>query len=139
MKAKNIAATAMAALLSACVSLPSGTLDQKLAAATTANDRKEILRLACLNEAEFLNGKYYPVMAFSRGHSRRHTPSEVYKAKALCSKLDSLTDGGDKNTPETRSVLLGQCTSMLETYAWQYPSDKRHVTAMTEICREMTK
>ena len=84
MKTKIIMAAAMTVLLSACMSQPAQTLDQRLATAATAKEKAEIKRLICLKEAEYVNGKHYPVKAPSRGHSVPATPKEVYEAKERC-------------------------------------------------------
>lgn len=136
---KTLLFTSLTILLTACVDMPPQTLDQKLAGATSAKDRKEVLRLACLNEAEVVNGKSYPFKAPSRGHSAPRTPQEVYKAKALCRKLDTLGTDQGEDTPQIRAALSGECSTMLKTYAEKYPSDKQHVEAMTRLCREMTE
>jgi len=96
---KNPVMIAVAVLvLSACASQPAKTLDQKLQGANT-QERKEVLRLACLNEAEWPT---YHSPAYKRGNSRvkRHIEhsynQEISEMKALCRKMDALADPGAK-------------------------------------------
>ena len=136
---RSILLTSFLVLLTACVSVPPKTLDQKLAEAQSPTDGKEVLRLACLNEAEVVNGKAYPFKAPTRGRSVPRTPQEVYKAKSLCRKMDNLSGDQGDDTAQIKAALSSECSLMLKTYAEKYPADTRHVTAMTKICREMIK
>lgn len=124
-------------LLTACVSTPPKTLDQKLAEAQSPSDRREVLRLACLNEAEVVNDKAYPVKAPRKGRSVPRTPQEVRKTKEMCRKMDNYAESRDASTQQVRSELSGECASLLKEYAEKYPEDTRHVSAMTRICHEM--
>jgi len=135
----SILLTSVIVLLTACVSVPPKTLDQKLSETQSPADRKEVLRLACLNEAEVVNSKAYPFKAPTRGRSVPRTPQEVYKAKSLCRKMDDLSDDQGDNTPQIKAALSSECSFMLKAYAEKYPADTRHVTAMTKICHELLK
>lgn len=136
---QSIFLTGILVLLTACTSVPPKTLDQKLSEVQSPADRKEVLRLACLNEAEVVNGKAYPFKAPTRGHSVPRTPQEVYKAKSLCRKMDNLSDNQGDDAPQIKAALSSECSLMLKAYAEKYPADVRHVSAMTKICREMIK
>lgn len=72
---KNTFLIAIAALaLSACVSQPAKTLDQKLSEATTSTDRKNTLYAACVNEAEWpiLNSSAYKSASNKVKHRIKH-------------------------------------------------------------------
>ena len=98
----------------------------------------ESLRLACLNEAEAVNGKIYNFRAPSRGRSVPRIPDEVYQGKDLChqmTKLQKLEE--DDDLQEQKIALAKRCGEFLGRYASQYPSDKEHVRAMRDICQKM--
>jgi hypothetical protein len=100
---------------------------------------RESLRLACLNEAEVVNGRIYSFHAPSRGHSEPRIPNEIYQAKDLChqmTNLQKLEENDDLR--EQKTSLARKCGEFLGKYALQYPSDKRHIRAMRDICQKMT-
>lgn len=118
-----------------------------LALTTTActynfSEANEDLRLACLNEAEIVNGKAHPFRAPSRGHSAPKIPTGVYEAKALCrqmtAELQSAQNSNTQPSLERREVLAKKCGEMLEQYASKYPADTEHVSVMKNICQKMT-
>ncbi len=82
-----IASTMLA--LTACASEPSKTLDQKLAEARTVEDRKETLRLACLNEAEWSEDQNKKKHRFHRHHfnSYLNSTEETRRLKTLCREM----------------------------------------------------
>jgi zinc/manganese transport system permease protein len=102
------------------------------ACAATKSARQDVF-VACLNEAEMVDGKSYAFHTSSRGHSPPHIPSEVYQAKDFCREM---RDGAENKNQ--RHALAVQCRDNLNAYAVQYPSDGQHVRAMQGICREMT-
>lgn len=126
-------------LLAACESQPSQTLDQKLAEATTPADRKETLRLACLNEAEWpatqtkirTGGRH---AAYARMRAKE-TP-EIREMKSLCRKMDDLTtpDAEEKSSPkQLASACLAQVEDKKEK-GWV-----KHAGRIKAICEAMTK
>lgn len=128
-------------LLTACTSTPPKTLDQKLSEAQSPSDRREVLRLACLNEAEVVNDKVYRVQAPSKGRSKMNTSRSAYnearKAKAMCRRLNNFNESLDASTPQVKADLSRECSTLLKEYAEKYPADTRHVSAMERICGEM--
>lgn len=138
---KNLMIAIAVLALSACASEPPKTLDQKLQGATTQERKKEVLRLACLNEAEW---PIYHSSAYKNGNTRvkrrleRGYDPEVSDMKALCRKMDALADAGVKKKlpPE---VLAGLCA---ETVADKKHRSRRggadHAQRIEKICEEMT-
>lgn len=134
-----LAATALA--LSACASQPPQTLDQKLAETTSAADRKETLRLACLNEAEWPASLQKVRTTGRHGTQQRQrlkrTP-EITEMKSLCRQMDDLTtaDAEEKLPPKE---LATACASKVaakkqkEGKGWA-----EHADRIANICKEMT-
>ena len=134
-----LAVTALA--LSACASQPPKTLDQKLAEATDTADRKETLRLACLNEAEWPASLQKVRTTGRHGTQQRQrlkrTP-EIREMKALCRQMDDLTtaDAEEKLPPKE---LATACASKVtakkqkEGKGWA-----EHADRIAHICKEMT-
>lgn len=122
-------------LLSACASTPPQTLDQKLTGKTGA-DRKETLRLACLNEAEW---PIYNSLAYKRANSRVKSHikmrynEEVSTAKALCRKMDEATD------TQTKKELAQEGQKLMAVTLEKHGSDAAEHTARTkQIYEKMT-
>lgn len=141
MKAKLIIVTALLAL-SACASQPAPTLDQKLSEATTPADRKETLRLACLNEAE------WPVKSTKNPYRGRHATQrrmeqlqrnpEVREMKSLCRQMDDLTttDAEEKLSPKQ---LVSSCAELVSTKkAKERKGGADHAMRVEQICKKMT-
>lgn len=93
---KKLLLVSMFVGLAACTSTPQQTLQEKLQGKSPA-ERKEILRLACLNEAEQTvqpnrrSGRYRYVHIYTKQES---------ETKALCRQMDALsvpTKGGSKD------------------------------------------
>lgn len=126
-------------LLAACESQLPQTLDQKLAEATTPADRKETLRLACLNEAEWpatqtkirTGGRH---AAYARMRAKE-TP-EIREMKSLCGKMDDLTtsDAEEKLSPKQ---LASECSAKVE--AKKAKGWVQHATRIKAICEAMTQ
>ena len=141
MKAK-IALILPLMLLAACDSQPPRTLDQQLAESTTPADRKETLRLACLNEAE------WPVRSTPDKFTGRHRAHrrmqqiqdnpEIREMKSLCRKMDDLT------TEDAEEKLLAK--DLAKACAVQVAAKKQkdqagspaHAVRIQRICEEMT-
>ncbi len=134
-----LAATALA--LSACASQPPQTLDQKLAETTSAADRKETLRLACLNEAEWPASLQKVRTTGRHGAQQRQrlkrTP-EITEMKSLCRQMDDLTtaDAEEKLPPkELATACVSKVTAkkQKEGKGWA-----EHADRIAHICKEMT-
>ena len=141
MKTKLIIITALLAL-SACASQPAPTLDQKLSEATTPADRKETLRLACLNEAEWpvrsmkhnMNGRRG---MYKRQQMLRNNP-EIREMKSLCRQRDDLTtaDAEEKLSPKQ---LASSCSELVNTKkAKERKGGTDHAMRVEQICKKMT-
>ncbi len=125
--------------LSACASQPPKTLDQKLHGANT-EERKEVLRLACLNEAEWPT---YHSPGYKQGNSRvrRHIEhsynQEVSEMKALCRKMDALADTGAKKKLPPQ-ILADMCAGKLaEKKHKSRRGGTDHAQRIEKICEEM--
>lgn len=134
-----LAATALA--LSACASQPPQTLDQKLAETTSAADRKETLRLACLNEAEWPASLQKVRTTGRHGTQQRQrlkrTP-EITEMKSLCRQMDGLTtaDAEEKLPPKE---LATACASKVATKKQKEGKGwAEHADRIANICKEMT-
>ena len=140
MKKAIIISTALI-VLSACASQPPKTLDQKLAENTSAADRKETLRLACLNEAEWpvriTRNPYRGVHASYRRMEQLQRNPEVREMKSLCRQMDDLTtvDAEEKLPPKE---LTNACAANItgkkkkEGKGWA-----EHAGRIAHICKEM--
>ncbi len=127
--------------LSACASQPPKTLDQKLQGAN-AIERKEVLRLACLNEAEWPT---YHSPAYRQANLRirrrlEHSYNpEVSDMKALCRKMDALADAGAKKKlpPEELADICSENISAKMRKSRRGGAD--HAQRIKKICEAMTK
>lgn len=128
--------------LSACASQPPQTLDQKLSETTNAADRKETLRLACLNEAEWPASLQKVRTTGRHGMKQRQklkrSPA-VTEMKTLCRQMDDLTtvDAEEKLPPKE---LTSACAAKVadkkqkEGKGWA-----EHAGRIAHICKEMTE
>lgn len=81
-------------ILSACASQPPQTLNEKLQG-KSAEDQKEVLRLACLNEAEwpiYNSSDYRSANPRLKSQIKLRYNEEVSASKALCRKLEDAAD-----------------------------------------------
>lgn len=129
-------------LLAACESQPPQTLDQKLAEVSTPADRKETLRLACLNEAEWpVRSKPNPIQgrhASQRRMEQLQRNPEVREMKSLCRQMDDLT------TPDAEEKLPAK--DLAKACAVQVAAKKQkdqagspaHAVRIQRTCEEMT-
>lgn len=140
MKRTLLIVTAMLSL-SACASQPTQTLDQKLSEATAPADRKETLRLACLNEAEW-PASLQKVHATGRhGIQQRQKLKrtlEITEMKSLCRQMDDLTttDAEEKLPPKelaTTCAAKVAAKKVKEGKGWP-----EHAARVEHICEEMT-
>lgn len=124
-------------LLSACASTPSQTLDQKLSG-KTGEDRKETLRLACLNEAEwpiYNSSAYKHANTRVKQHIKNRYNAEVSEMKSLCRKMDDLTtaDAEEKLPPQE---LANMCADKVAAITQK--GNTEHAARTKHICEEMT-
>ncbi len=134
-----LAVTALA--ISACASQPSQTLDQKLSEATDAADRKETLRLACLNEAEWPASLQKVRTTGRHGTQQRQRlkrSPEIMEMKTLCRQMDDLTtaDAEEKLPPKE---LASACAAKVADKKQKEGKDwAEHADRIAHICKEMT-
>jgi len=140
MKKSLIIVTTILAL-SACASQPTQTLDQKLAETSTPADRKETLRLACLNEAEWPASLQKVRTTGRHGTQQRQrlkrTP-EIREMKSLCRQMDDLTtaDAEEKLPPKD---LAASCAAKVDTKkAKEGKGWPEHAARIAHICEKMT-
>lgn len=123
--------------LSACTQLssPPQTLEQKLSHSSTPDERRETLRLACLNEAEYTTrlkkGAYQKKYGTKRLEFVKDT-EETMTLKALCRKMTEV------NSDEQKRALAGECRQEVEAGLKGKPEYKQHYDAMQNICKKMT-
>jgi len=138
---KNVLMAAITVLtLGACASQPPKSLDQKLHGANT-EERKEVLRLACLNEAEWPT---YHSPAYKQGNVRirrrlEHSYNpEVSDMKALCREMDALADtGAKKKLPPVE--LADICSEKISAKMRKSRiGGADHAQRIEKICEEMT-
>ena len=137
---KNLMIAIGVLTLSACASQPPKTLDQKLQGAN-AMERKEVLRLACLNEASWPT---YHSPAYKQGNTRvkrrleRSYNPEVSDMKALCRKMDALADAGakKKQSPEELADICSENISAKKRKSRIGGAD--HAQRIEKICEAMT-
>lgn len=140
MKKMILGAIAMLAL-SACASQPPQSLDQKLAEAANPVDRKETLRLACLNEAEWPASLQKVRTTGRHGTQQRQRlkrAPEITEMKSLCRQMDDLTtvDAEDKLLPKELASMCAQKVAAKkekEGKGWA-----EHAGRIAHICEEMT-
>jgi len=140
MKRTLLIATTILAL-TACASQPPQTLDQKLAEAAAPEDRKETLRLACLNEAEWPASLQKVRTTGRHGTQQRQrlkrTP-EITEMKVLCRQMDDLTtaDAEEKLSPKD---LAASCAAKVDTKkAKEGKGWPEHAARIEHICEKMT-
>jgi hypothetical protein len=127
--------------LSACASQPPKSLDQKLAEATDAADRKETLRLACLNEAEWPASLQKVRTTGRHGVQQRQRlkrSPEITEMKTLCRQMDDLTtaDAEEKLPPKelaTACAAKVAAKKQKEGKGWA-----EHAGRIAHVCKEMT-
>ena len=141
---KTTALLATTLLLSACAaqSTPPLTLDQKLSQTTTQAERKETLRLACLNEAEWPASLQKVRTTGRHGMQQRQrlkrTP-EITEMKSLCRQMDDLTtaDAEEKSPPKE---LAAACTAKVaEKRQKEGKGWADHANRISQICEKMTE
>ena len=125
--------------LSACASQPPKTLDQKLAEAPA--DRKETLRLACLNEAEWPASLQKVRTTGRHGMKQRQklkrTP-EVTGMKSLCRQMDDLTTADAEEKLPPKELATACAAKVAEKKQKDGKGWAEHAGRIAHICEEMT-
>lgn len=128
-------------LITACESQSPKTLDQKLAETTTPADRKETLRLACLNEAEWpvrsTHNPYQGRNASQRRMEQLQRNPEVRDMKTLCRQMDDLTTAdADEKLPTKK--LAASCAAIISNKENAAKArSEAHAARIQRICTEM--
>lgn len=120
--------------ISACANTPQLSLDEKLQN-KSPEERKEVLRLACLNEAEW---PIYNSSAYKSGNDKQRMRvkngyhPEVTEMKALCRKMNE--SGSADN-----SALFDNCKQKIATKSETHGNQATgHIQRILQICQEMT-
>lgn len=129
--------------LTACAASPPQTLDQRLQG-KSAEDRKEELRLACLNEAEWSyhhSSLYRSANQKIRDQIKFYPNEEVSETKALCEEMNEAK-------PADKKVLAQKCQEHIDADLAKYTVAKygneaaehaaEHAKRMQKICAYMT-
>lgn len=129
-------------LLAACESQPSQTLDQKLAEATAPADRKETLRLACLNEAEWpvtsTKNPYHGRHASYRRMEQLQRNPEVREMKSLCRQMDDLTTTDAEEKLPAKELASACAEKVSAKREKETKGSMEHAARIQRICKEMT-
>jgi hypothetical protein len=139
---KGIIIIAALMALSACASQSPITLDQKLAEATDAANRKETLRLACLNEAEWpvrsvkhnMTGR---LGIYKRQRMLRQDP-EIREMKSLCRQMDGLTSADAEEKLPTKELASACAAKVAAKKQKEGKGRAEHTDRIAHICKEMT-
>lgn len=126
---------ALALTVSACATnTPKLTLDEKLQG-KSGEERKEVLRLACLNEAEwpiFNSYKYKHGSVKQRMRMRNGYNKEVTEMKSLCREMNE--SGSADN-----SGLFENCKQKVAAKSEKHGDEAiDHTQRTLQICQEMT-
>lgn len=140
MKRTLLIVTAMLSL-SACASQPTQTLDQKLSEATAPADRKETLRLACLNEAEWPASiqKVRPTgrHGIQQRQKLKRTP-EIIEMKSLCRQMDDLSTAGAEEKLPPKELATACAAKVATKKVKEGKGWPEHAARIEHICKEMT-
>ncbi len=124
---------ALALAVSACATnTPKLTLDEKLQG-KSGEERTEVLRLACLNEAEwpiYNSYKYKHGNVKQRMRIKNGYNSEVSDMKSLCRKMNESSDN---------SALFEDCKQKIAAKSEKHGDEATgHTQRALQICQEMT-
>lgn len=128
-------------LLAACDSQPPMTLDQRLAESSTLADRKETLRLACLNEAEWPATQTKRRSVGRRGaHAlmRAKNAPEIQEMKSLCRQMDDLTTIDAEEKLPAKDLAKVCAVKVADKKQKDLGGSAAHAARMQRICEEMT-
>lgn len=122
------------AITSCATNTPRLTLDEKLQG-KYGEERKEVLRLACLNEAEwpiYNSSKYKAGNDKQRMRLKHAYNAEVSEMKSLCRKMTE-SENSDK------SALFENCKQKIAAKSEKHGNEAADHTKRTlQICQEMT-
>lgn len=131
--------TIAALALSACASEPAKTLDQRLVESPA--DRKEILRLACLNEAEWPASLQKVHTTGRRGIQQRQRlkrAPEITEMKSLCRQMDDLTTADAEEKLPPKQLASACAAKVAEKKQKDGKGWAEHAGRIAHICEEMT-
>jgi hypothetical protein len=132
--------------LSACGQLPAtASSAQGNLSGTTIGERRETLRLACLNEAEWSTKESKKRQPFNTHHITKAETPDTARLKSLCRAMDELHDFSDQDATrpgaldEARRRLAVACEAEIRAGARRGdPARDAHANRMKRICEEMT-
>ena len=107
----------------------------------SVDERREALRLACLNEAEWSTKERDKKIWFEKHNTAAHRPAteETVRLKKLCRAMDEL-HAADAGEAKPRVALATECArevvAGIRTHS--NPSSVSHFERMRLICEEMT-
>lgn len=136
---KAIIISTVLIVLSACASEPAKTLDQKLAEAPA--DRKETLRLACLNEAEWPASLQKVRTTGRHGTQQRQRlkrSPEIREMKSLCRQMDDLTTSDAEEKLPPKELATACAAKVAEKKQKDGKGWVEHADRIAHICKEMT-
>lgn len=124
-------------VLTACGGYAPATLDGKLADATTPAERKHVLHLACLNEAEWpLHNRMTANSSINR-YRKNLYHAEVSRMKTLCRQMDDLTSA-DVKSRWSPDVLSASCRAEVRIKrAGIREGGAGHADRVEAICKKM--
>lgn len=129
-------------LITACESQSPKTLNQKLAATTTPADRKETLRLACLNEAEWpvrsTHNPYQGRNASQRRMEQLQSNPEVRDMKTLCRQMDDLTTADADEKLPAKDLAVACAVQVADKKQKVAAGSEAHALRFQRVCEEMT-
>ena len=136
---KAIIISTVLIVLSACASEPAKTLDQKLAEAPA--DRKETLRLACLNAAEWPASLQKVRTTGRHGTQQRQRlkrSPEIREMKSLCRQMDDLTTADAEEKLPPKELATACAAKVAEKKLKDGKGWDEHAGRIAHICEEMT-
>lgn len=142
MRANALIIVLLAVALSACAALPRQPLANRLEG-KTPDERQEILRRACLAEADWNLDQTAARMPAAMQHRYRdsNTTRETSHFKALCRDMADLPAVQGRSPMETkrRAELAGKCRREIDDHLDMRGRDgAEHMVRMQEICESMT-
>lgn len=131
-----------AVALSGCASTPTVPLAQRLEG-KTPDDRQEILRRACLTEADWDSDRTAARLPISAQHRYRdsNTTRETSHLKALCREMADLPAIKGRSPIETkrRADLAEKCRRETDDHLdLRSKESAAHMVRVQEICEAMT-
>ncbi len=138
-RARRMIAPVALLLLASCAQGPRLTLSEQLQG-KPPQERTEILRLACLNEADYTTMQKKAKMQSYNSRRSHMLPNtqETTRLKSICRSMTaSMKDR--QATEASRATLAQQCSAEISRdQAGSNPANARHYQRMRQICEEMT-